>query len=78
MRWVVRIAGWMKGPIGWLLTLLFEFVYSKIKAYVEARKKQKEDHEKNKELAQKEVEPLREANTADEVDKATDDALSNF
>lgn len=66
------------GILNWLGKLFLEFIWGKLVAWlsgIAARFKRQKEIEKE---AEESVKPLKDAKTADEIDKATDSALDGF
>lgn len=57
--------------------LVVEFV-GKLTSFLKEQYEKRKKQEANKNEAEKSVEPLKKAQTADEIDKASDDALDGF
>lgn len=62
----------------WFVALLVEQIFTRVKAYVETKKAEKEEREKRKAEIQKEVDELKAAKTQKEIDEAAKKLLDNF
>lgn len=62
----------------YLAQLFVVEIVGKLATYWKERQARKEKQQANQDKAQKSVEPLQKAQTAEEIDKASDNALDGF
>lgn len=73
-----KLLSGLTGPIGWIAQFVLDYVFKKLWAWITnairtwLRRKQIDKESKQS------VEPLKKAQTAEEIDRATDDALDGF